>query len=315
MMPPTIANLQFLSEFATVARRWPSRTGCRPAVHPPEDAQGRRRDDARHLDAGRPRLRRSAVVAGSLYRGRAFPLTRFRLPGVASRSWWGMSRPGSRCGCSARSTSSGRTGVVHASGSALRRSLLALLALRTSETVSAEWLLDAAWDEPRARVGGCAPCGSTSRSCGRELPDARLIETPPRWLRAVPGSVRHRRRRRRGVGAHGTRSGTDPVAASSTYERALAVWRGDELVDAAPCVALEDEARRLTELRLSILGEYFASRLASGAGAELVPDLSPIVCAAPAARVAVGCAHHCAVPRRTAGRCAAQLRGAADGSR
>ena len=58
------------------------------------------------------------------------------------------------------------------------------------------------------------------------------------------------------------------------YAEVLAMWRGSPFVDAAPCPLLDDEAGRLSELRLTITEDLFECRLDAGAGRELVADLS-----------------------------------------
>lgn len=163
------------------------------------------------------------------------------------------------------------SGAVRPIGSALRRTLLALLALHTGKVLSADWLLEHAWQgEPP--VSGLRALRFHVSQLRKELGVADMIETRPGGYRlaipatevdvlAIEGAVRH-----------AWHDGNPSLAADANSE-ALAMWRGEPFADAAPCTALDDESIRLAELRLVITENYFDTRLAAGAGREVVADL------------------------------------------
>jgi len=68
---------------------------------------------------------------------------------------------------------------------------------------------------------------------------------------------------------------------SATAARALALWRGEPLVDAASDVLKEREAGRLAELRLQALGTRFDAELHLGRHTEVLPELRRLVSAHP----------------------------------
>jgi predicted ATPase/DNA-binding SARP family transcriptional activator len=164
---------------------------------------------------------------------------------------------------------------VHVSGSPLRRTLVALLALRASETVSADWLLEHTWGSrpPESRLRALRFHISQLR---RELPDASLIQTRASGYRlALPHEA---------VDAlevqsllRQARTHADPERTVVELERALSLWRGAPFVDASPCVFLDDEAQRFAELRIAILDEYYIARLEMGATNDVIADLSRLV--------------------------------------
>ena len=162
--------------------------------------------------------------------------------------------------------------AVHAPDSALRRTLLALLAMRAGEVLATDWLLEHAWGGAPPESGSAALRFHISR-LRRELGDDSLIETCPGGYRlAVTAdqvdalAVEER--------SQAARSERDSARAADTYAEVLAMWRGAPFVDAASCPLLDDEAGRLSELRLAITEDHLQARLDAGAGRELVADLS-----------------------------------------
>jgi hypothetical protein len=67
------------------------------------------------------------------------------------------------------------------------------------------------------------------------------------------------------------------LAAAEPLERALRCWRGTPFADAAPCALLDDEAQRLSEVRVSLVDDYYVARLEEGASSEIVADLGRLV--------------------------------------
>ncbi|WP_240521512.1 AfsR/SARP family transcriptional regulator [Amycolatopsis vastitatis] len=68
----------------------------------------------------------------------------------------------------------------------------------------------------------------------------------------------------------------DPVTASDRLSRALALWRGDAYEDFAGTAALLAETRRLRALRLGALEDRIDADLATGAGEDLIGELTAL---------------------------------------
>jgi predicted ATPase/DNA-binding SARP family transcriptional activator len=164
------------------------------------------------------------------------------------------------------------SGTVFAPASPLRRTLLALLALHAGELLTVDWLLEHAWSGDPPESGPRALRFHVSQ-LRREIGAADLIQTRPGGYRlavseahvdalAVEERARAARRER------------DRSVAATMYSDLLAMWRGEPFVDAAPCAALDDEALRLNQLRLTINEERLEARLDAGQSRELVAELT-----------------------------------------
>ncbi|HZX54742.1 MAG TPA: AfsR/SARP family transcriptional regulator, partial [Ilumatobacteraceae bacterium] len=163
-------------------------------------------------------------------------------------------------------------GTAHPVGSALRRTLLALLALRAGEMVTADWLLENVWagDPPESGLRALRFHVSRLR---KELDEDGLIETRPGGYRlAISADQVDALATQRMADA--ARRENDPFHAAEMYGEALRLWRGEPFADASPCALLDDEAGRLDALRLAIIEDHFGARLDAGGGRELVADLS-----------------------------------------
>ena len=166
-------------------------------------------------------------------------------------------------------------GSARGSGSALRRTLLALLATHCGEVLSPGWLMEHLWgdDQPDSGVRALRfHVSQLRKECGELAP----IETRPGGYQLdLPAS-------RIDAGlfeqlARQARLESDHARSVELCDEALALWRGEPFVDAAPCPKLDHEAGRLDELRLTVIESLFARRLASGSSGELVSDLSQLV--------------------------------------
>jgi predicted ATPase/DNA-binding SARP family transcriptional activator len=163
------------------------------------------------------------------------------------------------------------SGVVCPIDSALRRTLLALLAMHAGKVLAADWLLEHVWAAEPPESGLRALRFHISR-LRKELGDSDVIETRPNGYRLAVSADNVDAL---AVEAKARAAKLEPdrgIAADMSAE-VLTVWRGEPFVDAAPCADLDDEAGRLDELRLTITEDYFQARLDAGAGRELVADL------------------------------------------
>jgi predicted ATPase/DNA-binding SARP family transcriptional activator len=163
------------------------------------------------------------------------------------------------------------SGAVRPIDSALRRTLLALLAIHAGEVLTFDWLLEHAWAAEPPESGLRALRFHISR-LRKELGESDVIETRPNGYRLVI-SADNVDALAIEANARAAKLEPDRNKAADMYSEVLAVWRGEPFVDAAPCADLDDEAGRLVELRLSITEDYFQARLDAGAGRELVADL------------------------------------------
>ena len=166
-------------------------------------------------------------------------------------------------------------GEVHVSGSPLRRTLVALLALRASEMVGADWLLEHAWGS-RPPDSGLRALRFHVSQLRRELPDPALIETRAGGYRLVLPEAAVDALEVQSL-VRQARTLADPRRAVVEFERALSLWRGAPFVDASPCAILDDEAQRFAELHIAILDEYYVAHLETGATSEVIADLSRLV--------------------------------------
>src|SRR3954451_2395504 len=163
-------------------------------------------------------------------------------------------------------------GNVRPPASAIRRTLLALLALRPGEVVSGDWLLEHAWNADPPESGLRALRFHISR-LRQELAVDGFIETTPGGYRLAITADQVDASSVDKMAAAVRRDGDRHVAVDMMGE-VLAQWRGTPFIDAAPCASLDEEPGRLEQLRLTILEDHFRLRLEAGAGRELVADLS-----------------------------------------
>ena len=169
-------------------------------------------------------------------------------------------------------------------GGVKERCLVAALAVRCEEAVSAASLADALWgdDPPRtaaktlqnyvlrvrhalARAGGLAVVTLADGYCLRAGPhgvDAVLAES-------LIGAGR------------GEMAGADPAAAAGLLRQALGLWRGPALGEFADRPFAAAEALRLDELREAALEDLFDAELALGRHHEVVAGLEALVTSGP----------------------------------
>ena len=191
------------------------------------------------------------------------------------------------------------------------RALLAVLALHVGRVVPTEQLVDALWGE---RSAG----GGAQRSAG-----ARVEAAPGAGLGRPRRHARRRLRARAAAGSRSTCTGTSSsspragrrpptatrAARSTLLAEADALWRGEPLAD----FAYEDFAAaaitRLSELRLAVIEERLDLELAARSPPGSDRPARGARRRASAARAAPRAADARAVPRRPAGRRAADLPG------
>ena len=164
------------------------------------------------------------------------------------------------------------------------RVLLGLLGVAGGRMVTAEALVDGLWGEEwsptrernlhalvyqlRRRLAGLEPGGGARLV--RAGAGYRLALGPGELDVAVFGDLA-------GRGREAARAG-DAAGARELFGRALGLWRGAALADAAPlCGRLAGEAARLEEARLAVVEERVGCDLALGRHGEVAGELAGLV--------------------------------------
>lgn len=169
-------------------------------------------------------------------------------------------------------------------GGQRQRALLALLLMHANEPVSVDRLVAALFGEERAEGAVNAVRVGVSRLRAAIEPDqlgAIVRTTPGGYLLAAADDeldlaiFERSLREARALGAD------HPARAAALLREALALWRGPPLADLASLDCLQDQIRRLEQLRLLAVIERIDADLALGAGADLIAELEQLVGAEP----------------------------------
>lgn len=167
-------------------------------------------------------------------------------------------------------------------GAMKQRMLLAALALRIGETVSADVLIDVLWGErppPTAAKALQVNVSQLRRLLEPKRDAGGVIQTTPGGYRLVLGSdaldlAQFERQWESGRVALESDAVDDAVAALGD---ALSMWRGDALSDLRYEQAFEADAARLEEMRLAAREDLMEARLAAGAHDRLIAELERLV--------------------------------------
>lgn len=150
------------------------------------------------------------------------------------------------------------------------RTVAACLVLAEGQTVSVGHLVEALWgDDPPPSAGNVIQSAVSRLRAGigrdavqREGEGYRLDLTVVSTDLAELGRL-----------SHAATVAGDPAAAAEVLEDALALWRGEALVDVAPTTMLLPERARLDELRASLRDRRGLARIDAGDGAAVIADL------------------------------------------
>ncbi|HSK57912.1 MAG TPA: BTAD domain-containing putative transcriptional regulator, partial [Actinomycetospora sp.] len=159
-----------------------------------------------------------------------------------------------------------------------QRAVLAILALAAPRPVSTDRLLDALWGDelPADPANALQQRISALR---KVLDPARrgdvLVTAPGGYaLRVEDERIDARRFARRAARGSELLAIGDPVGALAELDDALALWKGDALEGFADESWAQAEAQRLTELRHTTTEDRIEAALTTGAGGELVGELT-----------------------------------------
>lgn len=163
------------------------------------------------------------------------------------------------------------------------RSVLALLLLRANELVSSDRLVDELW-------GSAAPATSANVVQGyvsklrKALPGGShvLVTRPPGYLLVVaPGALDLERFHRLATEGRALLEAGDARGAGERLREALGLWRGTPLADLEHEPFARHVIANLEEVRLDVLEARIGADLATGRGADLVPELRELVSSHP----------------------------------
>jgi DNA-binding SARP family transcriptional activator/pimeloyl-ACP methyl ester carboxylesterase len=155
-----------------------------------------------------------------------------------------------------------------------QRALLAMLLLRRGEVVPGAQLIEALWGEEPPETAQTALHGHVSAL--RKLIGSDRIKTrPPGYLLEVLAEEVDLARFESLVAQ--ARELEDPDERSACLRDALALWRGEPLVELRGEAFAERESARLEDLRLAALEDRIDADLALGRHHELVPELEALV--------------------------------------
>jgi peptide/nickel transport system substrate-binding protein len=168
-------------------------------------------------------------------------------------------------------------GKVVPLGGPKQRALLAMLVLHANEVVSRDRLIDALWGErppPSVDQSLDSYVSRLRRALGRD----RLVRRSGGYVLSIgPGERDLDRFETLVAEARAASARGEEGAAVGLLQRALDVWRGPAFADLLYEPFAGAEAERLEELRLGAVEALMEARLATGAGAELVPELERLV--------------------------------------
>jgi WD40 repeat protein/DNA-binding SARP family transcriptional activator len=173
-----------------------------------------------------------------------------------------------------------RDGLPIALGGPKQRLVLAHLLTRANQTVSADLLIDEVWRDqppPAARSALQAYVSRLRRALG---PDRLEGRAPGYVLHAAPEEIDAARFEELATRARRAMP-TDLKAAGHLLRDALALWRGDPLVDLAGEQSLQPEISRLLELRLSAIEDHVEVDLALGRHRQQIAELERLVAGNP----------------------------------
>jgi DNA-binding SARP family transcriptional activator/pimeloyl-ACP methyl ester carboxylesterase/class 3 adenylate cyclase len=156
------------------------------------------------------------------------------------------------------------------------RALLALLLLHANRTVTRERIIDDLWGE--------APPSSARKMVQvyvshlrKALPEQRLQTSAPGYvLKVERDEVDAERFERLAESGRRALASGDAGVAVDHLRGALALWRGEALVEFAEPFA-QHEGARLEELRMATVEARIAAELELGSHAEVVGELEPLV--------------------------------------
>src|SRR5262245_36767139 len=156
-----------------------------------------------------------------------------------------------------------------------RKAVLAVLAMHAGEIVSTDRLVDIVWGDDPPSVAGNTLQSHVSYLRGQLGRRTAIVARPPGYLldlgdEGTDVQVAERLIRR-------AERSTDHPERTGLLRDALALWRGQPLMDVLDSSWTDEQTRRLNQLWLRATRSLIESRLALGEHALVVPDLKGLV--------------------------------------
>ena len=159
-----------------------------------------------------------------------------------------------------------------------QRALLAVLLLHANEVVARDALLDALWGDHPPETAPTALHGHIASL--RKLLGSQVMETrSPGYLLRL--AREHIDLGRFEASLEEARHDPDPAVRSERLRAALALFRGEPLVEFRYNTFFRDDITRIDELRIAAFEERFDAELSLGRHVELVAELERLVSANP----------------------------------
>lgn len=143
-----------------------------------------------------------------------------------------------------------------------------MLALRANEIVSADWLIEVVWGENAPRTAVNTLQSHVSYLRGVLGDRAAIVARSPGYLLDADTDLLVAQQL-----IEQSKQGDDLATRMSRLRAALACWRDQALVDVAGLAWLDEQARRITTIRLAAVDTLTEARLAFGEHVRLVPEL------------------------------------------
>ena len=168
-------------------------------------------------------------------------------------------------------------------GAGRPRTVLAILVLHANEVVSNDRLVDQLWGDRPPSTAHQAVQNAVShlRTTIGPVATGLLVTQSPGYVFRLDDDDLDARRFERLAREGRQLLDEDPARAAEVLRQALALWRGEPLVDFAYESFAQPEIVRLEELRLVALEDRIDADLALGRDGELVAELEPLVAAQP----------------------------------
>lgn len=154
------------------------------------------------------------------------------------------------------------------------RQLLAVLLVRAGEVCSAEWLIDAIWEQAPP-VSAAKLLQTYISRLRRLLPEDIHIRTSGSGyaLEFDPAALDATEFERLAAQGRQALDGGNPLLAASCLRRATDLWRGPAYGELAGDPVISSEAARLEEMRLGVLEDRLEADLASGRHQEVIAEV------------------------------------------
>lgn len=168
-------------------------------------------------------------------------------------------------------------------GAVKPRVVLGTLLARANSVVSVEDLVDEVWPSAPPRTATTtlqvyvSQVRKVLRSVGGDAWAGLETAAPGYVMRVGPGAMDAAEFEELVQRAARTADAGDPAAAAVLYRRAARLWRGPLLADLPRGMLLEQAARRLEELRVSVLEQRVRADLHLGRHREVVAELQSLV--------------------------------------